>query len=156
MNWREVCDDKRLENLPFKIELNQQGQIVMSPTNKEHAWQQGKIIRLLNQLIPHGNALPELAVDTADNTKTPDVVWVSEERWRSMADAPSCSRAPEICIEVLSPSNSRSEMDRKRQLYFDAGADECWECDSHGRMTFYDRTGPLKTSRLCPDFPATI
>ena len=30
-------------------------------------------------------------------------------------------RAPEICVEVLSPSNSKPEMEEKRALYFEAG-----------------------------------
>ncbi len=30
MNWQEVCEDKSLANLPYKIELNCQGQIVMT------------------------------------------------------------------------------------------------------------------------------
>mgnify|MGYP001313879954 CR=1 FL=1 len=37
--------------------------------------------------------------------------------------------APEICLEILSPSNSIVEMEMKRALYFEAGAREVWECD---------------------------
>lgn len=31
MKWQEVCEDKALQDLPYKIELNRWGQIVMSP-----------------------------------------------------------------------------------------------------------------------------
>ncbi len=31
MEWKEVCENKQLQDLPFKIELNKWGQIVMSP-----------------------------------------------------------------------------------------------------------------------------
>jgi Uma2 family endonuclease len=39
-------------------------------------------------------------------------------------DIPLLTRAPEICIEILSPSNSAAEIAEKRVLYFDAGAAE--------------------------------
>ena len=31
MQWHEVCEHPSLQNLPFKIELNERGQILMSP-----------------------------------------------------------------------------------------------------------------------------
>lgn len=43
MNWQEVCADKNLQDLPFKIELNHWGQIVMSPTKNKHSVYQGLI-----------------------------------------------------------------------------------------------------------------
>ena len=57
-------------------------------------------------------------------------------------------RAPEICVEVLSPSNSEPEMNEKRALYFEAGAHEVWICDLDGKMEFHTRG----LSRLCPYF----
>ncbi len=35
MNWQEVCREPTLQNLPFKIELNRYGQVVMSPAEME-------------------------------------------------------------------------------------------------------------------------
>ena len=29
MNWQEVCDDPILQNLPYKLELNRYGEVVM-------------------------------------------------------------------------------------------------------------------------------
>jgi hypothetical protein len=31
-------------------------------------------------------------------------------------------RAPEICVEIISPSNTESEIQEKQALYFEAGA----------------------------------
>ena len=36
MNWQEVCANPALQNLPYKMELNQQGQIIMSPASVLH------------------------------------------------------------------------------------------------------------------------
>ena len=38
MNWQEVCDDPHLQDLPYKVELNRFGQILMSPASNEHGY----------------------------------------------------------------------------------------------------------------------
>ena len=37
MKWQEVLEDKSLQDLPYKIELNAWGQIVMSPAKVRHS-----------------------------------------------------------------------------------------------------------------------
>ena len=67
--------------------------------------------------------------------------------------------APEICVEVLSPGNTRAEMEEKRALLFEAGAEEVWFCDTKGRMFFFLKVRPdeaVEKSELCPDFPAVV
>jgi hypothetical protein len=62
--------------------------------------------------------------------------------------------APEICVGVLSPSNTTAEIDEKRALYFDAGAIEVWVCNLDGAMSFFSGVNnQISTSSLCPDFP---
>jgi hypothetical protein len=67
-------------------------------------------------------------------------------------------QAPELCVEVLSPSNTEAKLAEKAALYFDAGAREVWICASSGTMKFLARGAarPLKTSRLCPALPKRI
>lgn len=162
MKWQEICEDKALADLPYKIELNRWGQIVMSPADYQHATFQGEIIRFLNQLLPHGRAIPECAVDTIENTKVPDVVWISPERQLLLRGKASCPIAPEICVEILSPSNPLGEMlgasDRlgKRELYLKAGAHEFWLCTAEGKMRFFTPQGEVPSSRICPEFPASL
>jgi hypothetical protein len=36
MNWQEVCADPHLRNLPFKIELNEYGQVVIGSQENSH------------------------------------------------------------------------------------------------------------------------
>jgi Uma2 family endonuclease len=64
--------------------------------------------------------------------------------------------APELCVEILSPSNTEDEMDGKRRLYFSQGAKEVWTCDRDGEMTYFDRKGEIPQSQLFPDFPKTV
>jgi Uma2 family endonuclease len=44
--------------------------------------------------------------------------------------------APEIAIEILSPANSRRELDRKARAYWTAGASAVWVIDPELRKTF--------------------
>ena len=156
MNWLEVCEDKRLQNLPYKIELNRWGKIEMSPHRREHSFFQGEIAYLLRNLLPHGVALSECAIETADNVKVADVAWASRQLWESMEDRISCSVAPEICVEILSDANTPEEMDRKRELYFQAGAVATWLCDESGHVRFFNQGRELMGSNLCPAFPRKI
>ena len=127
MNWEQVCADKSLTDLPYKIELNQWGQIVMSPTDYQHSSFQGEIIHWLNQLLPHGRAIPECAVETVEKTKVADAVWLSPQRQEQVRGHASCPIAPEICVEILSPSNPKAEMlgsaekPGKREVVFQSG-----------------------------------
>jgi Uma2 family endonuclease len=163
MNWFELCQDKRLADLPYKIELDEHGKIIMSPATKKHSKLQGAILRLLNQLLPQGDALPECAMHTTQGTRVADATWISEARWTSMdPDAVSCSVAPEICVEILSPANTIEEMlgtaekPGKRELYFQAGALEFWVCDESGNLSFYTPGEQLPKSNLCPGFPSKV
>lgn len=82
--------------------------------------------------------------------------WVSHERRKSKPHDPLFFIAPEICVEVESPSNSHAEFMERQRLYFEQGAVEFWICGLLGEMTFQDRTGEIPTSKLGPAFPQKI
>ena len=156
MTWVEACHDKSLENLPYKIELNRQGKIVMSPTRNKHGFYQAEIVYLLRQLLPQGHVLVECAVDVPEGTYVADVTWARAARFKIIKDQFSCSVAPEVCVEIWSQSNSPEEIEMKRGLYLAKGALEFWYCDEHGRITFFDASGCLAQSKLCRAFPSKI
>ena len=156
MNWQEICEHPDLQNLPFKIELNANGQILMSPVKVLHSLYQGKIEYFLRSLLPIGETLPECAIKTSQGTKVTDVAWVSTERLAIIKYETECSIAPEICIEVCSQSNTDQEMTAKRGLYFEQGAQEVWICDPNGQMFFYNSQGQLTQSKLVAGFPNKI
>jgi Uma2 family endonuclease len=156
LSWEDVCADPSLRDLPFKIELNRFNQIVMSPSHSRHSRLQSRIARILGDLLTGGEAIVELAVETEDGTKVPDVVWASNADIISHASEMSWRSAPEICVEVLSPVNTVDEMNQKRMLYFERGAKEVWLCSWDGSMSFYDVEGILERSRFCPAFPDMI
>lgn len=142
----------------WKIETNAKRQILLMPSVEfNHQAFEMRIVRWLMRLLPEGEPLAEVGVKTSNGTKEPDVVWMSREMFFQHRGAMSVSPAPELCVEVLSPSNTQPEINEKRHLYFEAGAQEVWICDRDGGITFY--TAPetvVPRSLLCPDFPARI
>ncbi len=155
MNWEEVCEHPALHNLPFKIELNEYGEIIMNAVKVIHSLYQGEIEYLLRSLLKNGKTLPECAIKTDKGTKVADVAWASRERIKTIKDETECSVAPEICVEVRSSSNTDEAMEEKRKLYFASGAKEVWLCQD-GAMSFYTVEGKVEKSILAPDFPGRI
>ena len=156
MNWQEVCEHPSLQDLPFKIELNEDGKILMTPVKVFHSAFQGELEFLLRSLLQTGKTLPECAIATGKGTKVADVAWASDVVFAVIKHETECSVCPEICVEVFSASNTHKEMEEKRRLYFEQGARECWLCTEQGDMSFFDHQGEIKRSRLVPDFPAHI
>lgn len=156
MTWQEVIEHPSLHDLPFKIELNGDGSIIMSPTRLSHGDFQAEIVHQLKILLPHGKAVTEAGVMTKDNVKVPDVVWFTPEHWAMTRKELAAQRAPAICVEVASDGNSRRELNQKKALYFEAGAQEVWFCDTMGNLTFYTTEGEVTASAMCPGFPRTV
>ena len=157
--WAEVVADPQFADVAETIETNAFGQIIMSPPpGGEHCRKQYVIARELEKRLGDV-AFAECPVVTADGTKVMDAAWFSASRYASVKGQQAFEIAPEICVEVLDPINADTEMRIKRELYFDAGAIECWVCDLYGNMTYYDIHAPSTPgshSKLCPHFPTTI
>lgn len=157
MQWKEVVADPNLRDLPFKIETNEWGQIVMTPAKLMHGKYQSLIDGRLQVLMEQpGETIIECAIQTRKGTKVADVAWFSADRWEQVQDEYDSPIAPEICVEVISPSNSSEDIQDKKNLYFERGAIEVWTCDAKGKMQFYAPTGEMSSSVLVPDFPKTI
>jgi Uma2 family endonuclease len=157
--WAEVHADAELAASPNRIETNAWGQIIMTPPpGGSHCRLQFKIARELDRQLG-GEAFTECPVSTVDGVRATDAAWYSNERYGQVSGQLAFEIAPEICVEVLSPRNTQAELEAKRQLYFAAGAIECWTCDLEGRMAYYDHqepNTPMPQSNICPHFPSTI
>ncbi len=155
VTWADVCADPLLQDLPFKIELDRFGRILMSPPFAGHARRQYRIARLLEDALG-GVPATECPVATSDGVKVPDAVWMSDAFARAHQDEDVYRTAPEICVEVQSKSNPWGEMEEKVRLFLAAGAHEVWICEVDGTMRFFGPDGERGRSTLAPDFPARI
>jgi Uma2 family endonuclease len=156
LRWADVINDKSLQNLSYKIELDARGRIIMTPASNRHSRFQGRIGSLLTQLMRGGAMLTECSIETLDGVKVADVAWASDEFLKRHGDETPFNVAPEVCVEVVSPPNSNEEMNEKITLYLAKGAREVWLCDEKGNVTFNDSSGKLKKSKLVTRFPAKI
>ena len=158
MTWKEICNDPLFAETLYKVESDEWGNVIMSPPpSAAHSEFQGEIIITLARLMPNGHAQPEYPLQTNKGVKGIDAVWVSSER-RKQKPKNSLVHliAPEICVEVLSPRNTRAEINRKVRLDFQRGASECWICDKKGSMSFFGPSGVLARSLSCPEFPLKL
>lgn len=158
--WAELLADPGAEWNRFegRVETDRHGHIIMSPLpGAKHGKLQFKIATILDKLMPEGAGSTECPISTADGVKGADVAWASPECLAELGNRVVYPRAPEICVEVLSPSNTRSEILEKMRLYFDAGAKEVWICSGSGVMSFHGADlQTMDRSKLCPEFPKTI
>src|SRR5205085_5123124 len=63
--------------------------------------------------------------------RMPDVSFFSWDQFRGRVLPPGSilNRVPDLAVEVLSPSNTKKEMARKRKEYFMGGCTLVWEID---------------------------
>jgi Uma2 family endonuclease len=76
--------------------------------------------------------------------RIPDVAFAAWDRipGRAIPKEPIPDLTPDLVVEVLSESNTRAEMERKRTEYFAAGVRLIWEFDLDARIvTVYTRDG---------------
>jgi Uma2 family endonuclease len=150
VRYRDLCDDVRFSNLPGKIELDLWGRILMSPASNYHGAIQtrlsGKFAALGGQTFVEASVLTEAGVLVAD------VAWASAAFMLAHGFETPYMRAPELCIEVVSPSNSLKALREKVAAYLAAGAEEVWIVYPQSkRCEFYGKQGLLQRSNYGVD-----
>jgi Uma2 family endonuclease len=151
--WDELADDPLVAAIPYKVELNEKGAIEVSPPTIRHAFIQGFLTRELARQRPDGTALPECAVETDIGMRVPDVVWVSRQLLEQHRNANKFRTAPELCVEVLSPTNTRVHTTEKIAAYIAAGAKEVWVVDDSGVAEIHTSAGRVASSTLGFELP---
>jgi Uma2 family endonuclease len=144
--WQQMLDDPLLAAVPFKVELNEKGAIEVSPANIRHGVLQAFVARELGRLLPHGTTITECPVETEIGVRVPDLAWASPEFVARHGLPASFALAPELCVEVVSPSNSAIEIREKTAAYLAAGALEVWLAAADGTIEMFDAHGRIDAS----------
>ena len=140
--YRRMCEDPLFANIPGKIELDIWGRILMSPATPYHGKLQARLAHKLSAL--GGEVFTGPPIANSAGLLVPDVAWASPEFVSRQDEAMPFTRAPELCIEVASPSNSRKELNEKIAAYLAAGAVEAWiVLPQSKRFEFYGKDAPL-------------
>ena len=146
--WQQMLEDPRLADIPGKLELNEKGAIELTPASRRHGFLLAFIAGEIRKIRPEGAKFTECPIETGRGIRAPDVAWASPEfvRHHGMPAAMPC--APELCIEVLSPSNTPIEMQEKTAAYLAAGAVEVWLVAEDGAIEMFTERGRVETSEL--------
>jgi Uma2 family endonuclease len=150
--WDEVLRDPTLQDLPYKIELNAWGKVEMSPASNRHSRLQGIIALALGTQLKDGGILPECSVLTSIGIRVPDVAWASSSFLAAYGEITPFMHAPEICVEIISPSNVKAEIEEKTRAYLAAGAEEVWLVSEEGTIRYFDR----RAEKAQSNFPVVV
>ena len=136
------------EDSPVLYELSEFGEWIVTPRpTHEHQHVAFTVaVQLTTQLGPR--AVTEVSVVTDRGIRAPDVVWMSAARWLEVKGQNPLPFAPNVCVEVLSPSNTREEIRMKVGAYLRGGAREAIVVGLKGEVEFFGPKGRLEASAL--------
>jgi len=134
-NKRKTWTDEALESLPkngYKHELLD-GELIMSPVHANH----GIICMRFGAVLVHFVEQHKLGevYDSSTGFRlseslllSPDIAFVSKARVRKIMPAPDkfLTGAPDLVVEVLSPSDRMAQISRKLDHYFEHGTKLAW------------------------------
>jgi Uma2 family endonuclease len=132
-----------------KQELVRGETITMAPPSFVHAKIQGRIyfaLETFNRSANLGHVVLETGVKTEENPDTvrgPDIAfWRYSNLAANIKPDVYAQVPPDLCVEVLSPSNTKPEMNRKIREYFASGIHMIWIVDPDMRtVTVYREPG---------------
>ncbi|MCI5148756.1 MAG: hypothetical protein D3916_05085 [Candidatus Electrothrix sp. MAN1_4] len=105
MEWAAVLNNPFLKDLPFKIELNKWGQILMSPASNNHGRHQFNVgDRIKTGKKGQGQVIMECSIQTDQGVKVADVAWASDAFIQEHGFTTPYAIAPEICVEIVESS----------------------------------------------------
>ncbi len=175
---KKVWTETELQALPEDGYTHEivNGELVMSPKNN---FFHGDICTRL--LIAIGNFVKEhrlgVVLDSSTgfwmhnrNCRAPDISFITRSRLVSTGFSPRSNQffpgAPDLAVEVLSPNNTRAEIDERLKDFFSSGTqiawiinpdDECAEvCHSPTKRKLIGSGGLLDGEQLLPGFQFAI
>ena len=125
VRYRALCADPCYANLPGKIEINVWGRMVMTPASYYHGVLQGRLCRRLAAALG-GETAVETPIVTQAGLFVADVTWASVAFMSAHGGETPLAQAPELCIEVVSPTNTVPELREKIDAFLACGASEVW------------------------------
>lgn len=105
------------------------GEVILSPAPSfKHQEIAARVFACVNTLRPDGKTLfaPLDVVLTPGTVAQPDVLWISADNQRCDVRDGRLYGAPDLIVEVLSPSTARKDRTKKFNAYEAAGVPEYW------------------------------
>jgi len=147
------------------------GQLARRSMSNHSSWVGGRLYALLAAFCRQaktGQALPDNIAyccfsDDPERVRKPDVSWVTAERWSpTYFDTKYVQVAPDLIVEVVSPTDRIGYLNKKVRHFFAAGARESWIVDpedrsvdrrfADGSRRWYGAEEEIDASPLIPGF----
>jgi len=151
VRYREICEDPAFARVPGKVEIDLWGRTLMSPPAAPY---HGRLqVKLCDKLASLGGERTiEAPIATPLGLFVADIAWSRHRSPPGSEHVNPLMRAPELCIEVVLPTNSRKELSEKTKAYLAAGAEEVWIVYPRSRRCeVYGEGGRLERSRFPVD-----
>jgi Uma2 family endonuclease len=144
----------------FHQELHDGEVVLMPPARPLHILVQSALVEWLTaQALGRGRAVQEFPYRPTENLQFwyADVAYVPKEGLRAMRGDDYPIYSPPLIIEVLSPSNRRSKINRQRTQAFAAGTQEFWIVDTGERsVRVFFPDGRESSYRFDEPVPVTV
>ena len=117
--------------------------ILVGSPNEDHQIASLELATQMNIFVKENNlgrvfTAPYDVLFTDTDVAQPDILFVSNEREHIRTPA-NIQGAPDLIVEILSPSSSRRDWRDKRELYAEHGVNEYWIVDPLGYMLWQFR-----------------
>ena len=130
-DYANLEGDERYELLDGEL-------ILVAAPNEDHQTASLRMIVRMNAFVNENDLgrvfhAPYDVLFTDTDVVQPDVMFVSKERYHIRTPA-NIQGAPDLAVEILSPSSSRRDWHDKRELYARHGVREYWIIDPTNRI----------------------
>ena len=133
-------------------------QMAAAPNTKHQDASRNLLVRMephvSDRLLGAVYDAPYAVLLPGESAVEPDLLFVRTERLHIITTR-ACEGPPDLVVEILSPSNTRHDLERKRELYARHGIPEYWtaDCDAETVLALSDPTtndglGEYATQRL--------
>lgn len=150
-------DLERIQDDAHRYELVEGRLLVREPAGYTHGSVAAKVIARLVQHVDEQSLGVVLATDTGyilrrgpDTVRAPDVSFVSRERIPDPAPRSYAELAPDLAVEILSPSNRPAEIEARVRDLFRAGTRLVWILNPDAQAASVRRPG-RPSRELGPD-----
>jgi Uma2 family endonuclease len=135
MNTKTLLTADELEQLPdddsVQIELDEGELITMPPAGGEHGYIGSGIGSDLRVFVKKHKLGRVYSSDTGfrlslDTVRAPDAAFVRKERVEAIHSDGFMKGAPDLAVEIFSPTDSRRQLRRKVKQYLAAGCHTVW------------------------------